>query len=74
MPSPFGELTWAGLDGRGTLADRGILLPGPEGGAAAYVHLAHHQRDEWSAEVAVLPGYEGVVSAIAAAGHRRRRS
>ena len=29
--NPFGELTWAGLEGRGTLGDRGILLPGPDG-------------------------------------------
>ena len=27
--NPFGEVTWTGLDGRGTLGDRGVLLPGP---------------------------------------------
>jgi mycothiol synthase len=62
--SPFGELTWAGLEGRGTLGDRGILLPGPDGGAAAYAHLAHHHRDEWSVEVAAHAGHEEVVSEL----------
>jgi mycothiol synthase len=55
--NPFGEVTWTGLDGRGTLGDRGVLLPGRrDGEVAAYVHLAHHQPDEWSAEFAVRPG------------------
>ena len=48
--NPFGELTWTGLEGRGTLGDRGISRRAPTTGAAAYVHLAHHQPDEWSAE------------------------
>jgi mycothiol synthase len=57
--NPFGEVTWTGLAGRGTLGDRGVLLPAhDDGDVAAYVHLAHHQREEWSAEVAVRPDAE----------------
>lgn len=66
---PFGELTWAGLDGRDTLGDRGVLLTA-DGGAAAYVHLAHHQPAEWSAEVAALPGHEAVLPAVLATAIR----
>src|SRR5262245_20274356 len=56
--SPFGEVTWTGLAGNSRLGDRGVILDAPDapGGdgsrAGAYVHLAHHQRDEWSVEVA----------------------
>jgi mycothiol synthase len=63
---PFGELTLAGLEGHATLGDRGILLPDGDGAASAYVHLAHHQPAEWSAELAALPGYahESVLPAL----------
>jgi mycothiol synthase len=61
---PFGEITWAGLEGRGTLGDRGILLPGDDGVAAAYVHLAHHRPDEWSVELAARPGCEDARPAL----------
>jgi mycothiol synthase len=62
--NPFGELTWTGLEGRGTLGDLGILIPGPEHAAAAYLHLAHHQPDEWAAEVAVGSGQERLLSPL----------
>src|SRR5262245_1001809 len=52
---PFGEITWDGLAGRGILGDRGLLLPGSDSSAVAYLHLAHHQQDEWSLELAALP-------------------
>ncbi|MEX1008361.1 MAG: mycothiol synthase [Acidimicrobiia bacterium] len=64
--APFGDLTWSGLEGRGTLGDRGILLPGDDGAAAAYVHLAHHQPAGWSAELAALPGQERALGALLA--------
>ena len=65
--NPFGEVTWTGLDGRGTLGDRGVLLPGPrDGEVAAYVHLAHHQPAEWSAEFAVRPEAEDALGALLA--------
>ena len=62
--NPFGELTRAGLEGRGTLGDRGLLFSRPDGGAAAYLHLAHHHAREWSAEMAVLPGDEDLLSQL----------
>jgi mycothiol synthase len=65
--NPFGEVTWTGLDGRGTLGDRGILLPAPrDGEVAAYVHLAHHQPDEWSAEFAVRPDSDDALGGLLA--------
>jgi mycothiol synthase len=65
--NPFGEVTWTGLDGRGTLGDRGIALPGAgDGEVAAYVHLAHHQPSEWSAEFAVRPGFDDALGGLLA--------
>jgi mycothiol synthase len=64
---PFGESTWAGLAGRGTLGDRGVLLPGHDGTAAAYVHLAHHRPDEWLAELAARTEAEGALPGLLAA-------
>jgi mycothiol synthase len=66
--SPFGEVTWTGLAGRGTLGDRGVLLGGADGAAAAYVHFAHHNAGEWSAEVATQVGREATLPGLLAIG------
>jgi len=63
---PFGEVTWDGLAGRGLLGDRGVLLDAPDGRALAYAHLAHHQRTEWSLEVAALPEADGAPAGLVA--------
>ena len=64
---PFGELTWTGLAGRGTLGDRGILLPGDDGAAAAYVHVTHHHTAEWSIELAASPDHQAALPTLLAA-------
>jgi mycothiol synthase len=71
--SPFGEVTWTGLRGRGTLGDRGVLLADGGGDADAYVHLAHHRRGEWSAEVAARRGHEDALPDLLATGIDRVR-
>ena len=73
---PFGELTWTGLDGRGTLGDRRDPAPRPPTATPpAYVHLAHHQRRRMVAEVAVRPEARRRASRdLLARGDRRRRS
>ena len=53
-----------------TIGDRGLLLPGADGSATAYAHLARHQPDEWSLELAARPGFDGTGSRSA----RARRS
>jgi mycothiol synthase len=53
--SPFGDDTWRAF-GSTPSSDVGLLLDGPDGGTAAYAHLAHHHDDEWSLEVAARDG------------------
>src|SRR5262249_3480093 len=49
---PFGEVTWDSLAGRGSPADRGLLVPGADGDARAYAQVVRHHASEWSIEVA----------------------
>jgi mycothiol synthase len=50
--APFGEVTWDGLAGRALLGDSGLIVRGPAADALAYVHVAHHQPEEWIVELA----------------------
>jgi mycothiol synthase len=65
--SPFGEVTWDGLAGRGVLGDHGLLVRDPSGEAAlAYAHVAHHQPDEWVVELATAPEATGLEPSLLA--------
>ena len=73
---PFGEVTWDSLNGRGSPADRGMLVANDDGEVRAYAHVVRHHRSEWSIEIAArrgdddtLPSLLGAArDAIAAAG------
>jgi mycothiol synthase len=54
--APFGDVTWDGLAGRSVLGDYGLFVrdrPGDD--ALAYAHVAHHQPEEWTVEIAARP-------------------